>query len=174
MTAVAERYSRAISSSHLECKRWFEPGGDLDVVIAAGSIKESLGTGLLRLRAEFDSISADPGARSMMPRLKSASAVRLRLVALIQDRGCPPAECIDMAAKLMDQWCDPSCPACTGRGSIGAYGEPQNICNACGGSKRRTLLWPALQQDFADRIAAEMESKVDKAARRIRALLRQD
>lgn len=174
MSQVAERYSRAISSSHLECKRWFEPGGDLDVVIAAGSIKESLGTGLLRLRAEFDSISTMPGARSMMPRLKSASAVRLRLVALIQDRGCPPAECIDMAAKLMDGLCDPSCPICTGRGMLGSYGEAQTICNSCGGSKRRAIFWRDEEASFVGRIEREIEMIVDQTHRKLRRLLRAD
>lgn len=169
---VAERYSRAISSSHLEWK--VEPGA-IDMLTAAGMIQETLGTGLLRLRAEFDSICTMPGARNMLPRLKSANSVRVRMLALVFDRGGVRGEAAtELVAKLLDQWCDPSCQVCTGRGSIGAYGEPQHICSACGGSKRRTLMWSVEQQDFADDIAAAMEAMVDTAERRIRRLLRQE
>ncbi len=172
---IAERYAKSIGSSHLELGRWFDPSTAIDLLIAAGMIRESLGTGLLRLRAEFDGIAAMPGARTMLPRLKSAASVRTRMLALVMDRGGPMGdEAVDIVARLLDQWCDPSCPACTGRGMIGEYGTPQYVCNACGGSKRRTLMWSQAQQAFADAIASEMESKVDSAERRIRRLLRQD
>lgn len=176
MTAIAEKYSRAIGSSHLE---WRIDPGAIDMLTAAGMVDESLGTGLLRLRAEFDSISAMPGARHMMPRLKSAASVRTRLLAMMmQTKRCPLSidtdqHMLDMAAKLLDHWLSPQCPTCTGRGQIGAYGEPQHICTACGGSKRRSLFWKHDEQEFADRIACEMEEKVDSAARRIRRLLQQ-
>ena len=171
MSAIAERYARAMGSSHLEWK--LEPGA-IDTLTAAGLIKESLGTGLLRLRAEFDSIRTMPGARNMLPRLKSAAAVRNRMLALIIERGFPAGEdAILLVAKLLDHWCDQNCPSCTGRGTIGEYGSPQMICSACGGSKRRTLFWPQDQEVFADRISSEMEGKVDSAQRRIRRLLRQ-
>lgn len=174
MTQIAEKYSRCISSSHLETKRWFEPS-DLDIFIAAGTLQDSLGVGLLRLRAEFDRISRLPGARNMLPRLKSAGSVRARMLALVIDRGgnCGN-EAIELVARLLDQWCDPNCPTCSGRGSIGAYGEPQHICTDCGGSKRRTLMWPEEIERFAGEIEDEMTSKVDSAARRIRKLLNQD
>lgn len=178
VSAVEERYVRAMSSSHLEWSRTEQTA--LDVIIAAGLpirdrhgniIPDTLGSLLMRLRAEFDNLGRDHG---VLRHLRSAGEVRLRLVALIQDRGGIPAECIDMAAKLMDQWCDPSCPTCTGRGVVGEYGSPQMICQPCGGSKRRTLFWSQDQQRLADAIAAEMESKVDSAQRRIRKLLRQE
>ncbi len=171
MSAVAEKYARAIGSSHLEWK--LEPGA-IDTLTAAGMLNDSLGVGLLRLRAEFDSIRTMPGSRNMMPRLKSAASVRVRMLALVFDRGgLQGDEAIEFVAKLLDAWCDPSCQPCTGRGSIGSYGEPQRICPACNGSKRRSLMWSADQQRFADEIAAEMESKVDAAERKIRRLLRE-
>lgn len=48
---IAERYSRAATSSHLKLK---VEAGDVDVVIAAG-LADSLGTTLLRCRLEWDS-----------------------------------------------------------------------------------------------------------------------
>ena len=167
---IAEKYARAIGSSHLEWK--VEPSA-IDTLTAAGMLQDSLGVGLLRLRAEFDTIRTMPGSRTMMPRLKSAAGVRTRMLALVFDRGGMIGDAaIEFVAKLLDAWCDPSCQPCTGRGTIGEYGAPQMICQVCGGSKRRTLFWPQDQQGLADRIAAEMESKVDAAERKIRRLLR--
>lgn len=168
MSAIAEKYAKAISSSHLEWR--IEPGA-IDVLTAAGLVEDTLGTCLLRLRAEFDSISTMPGARHMMPRLKSAGAVQRRLVALIIQRAKQPIDAHEIAAKLLDHWLSPQCPSCTGRGEIGEYGKPRCICPACSGSKRRTLFWKHDEQAFADMIGAEMESKVDSAGRRIRKLL---
>ncbi len=174
MSAIAEKYSRAIGSSHLKVGRWFDPGTDIDMLIAAGMLQESLGVGLLRLRAEFDTIRTMPGARTMLPRLKSAASVRTRMLALVIDRGGPEGQdAIDLVAKLLDKWCDPGCHTCTGRGMVGEYGTPQNKCPACGGNKKRSIFWETWQQGFADSIEGEMLAKVDSAERRIRRLLRE-
>ncbi len=170
---IAERYARAITSSHLELKVEL---GDLDSIIAAGMVQDSLGVALLRLRSEFDSISTMPNARNMLPRLKSTAGVRLKLLGLIFDR--KPLEisgeqASEIAAALLDHWCDPKCPNCGGRGTIGAFGAPQTICIPCGGTKRRTLFWPESIEYFADSIAMTMEETVDTAQRRIQRLLRQ-
>lgn len=50
---LEERYSRAMSTSHLEVK---DRPGDVDMLIAAGWCKETLGTMLYRLRSEFDAV----------------------------------------------------------------------------------------------------------------------
>lgn len=171
MNAVAEKYARAIGSSHLEWR--LEPGA-IDTLTAAGMLNDSLGVGLLRLRAEFDSIRTMPGSRNMLPRLKSAAGVRVRMLALVSDRcGMTGDAAIDLVAKLLDAWCDPSCQPCTGRGSIGAYGEPQRICPACNGSKRRTLFWSQDQEKDIDRIMREIEMMVDRSLREIRRLLKE-
>jgi len=82
------------------------------------------------------------------------------------------AKAHEIASKLLDHWLSPQCPSCTGRGQIGEYGTQQAICAACNGSKRRSLFWRIEEQAIADRIGAEMESKVDAASRRIQRLLR--
>lgn len=169
MTSIAEKYARAVGSSDLTWR--LEPGA-IDLLTASGMLQDSLGVGLLRLRSEFDSIRTAPGARTMLPWLKSAGAVRTRMLELVFDRGgLTGDEAIDLVARLLDHWCDPSCGVCTGRGSIGAFGEPQIICQACRGSKRRELFFSADEQQFANAIAAEMEEKVESAQRRIRRLL---
>lgn len=48
---TAERYSKAIVTSHLEVK---PTAGDVDMLIAAGWLADNLGTALYRLRVEFD------------------------------------------------------------------------------------------------------------------------
>ena len=51
---MAEQYSRAMESSHLEVT---EERGDVDFLIAAGWTGESLGTDLYRTRMEFDGLN---------------------------------------------------------------------------------------------------------------------
>jgi hypothetical protein len=51
-TTMAERYSRALSSTHLEAVA--DERGSVDMLIAAGWVSEGLGTSLYRLRTEFD------------------------------------------------------------------------------------------------------------------------
>ena len=167
---IAERYSRAIQSSHLELSTL--KVGDIDFAIAAGMVK-GLGTGVLRLRAEFDAISSKPGAWQMRSMLTSAVEVRRRLIAMALDQGAPDDAAIDIAAKLMDFWLSPWCEPCTGLGVIGEYGGPRPVCPTCDGGKRRRLWWPDTVRQVADRMAAEVERKVETAERRIRGLLRQ-
>ncbi len=54
---IAERYARALESSHLEVKT--DERCSVDYLIAAGWVDESLGTLLFRLRAEFDGVRAE-------------------------------------------------------------------------------------------------------------------
>jgi hypothetical protein len=54
---IAERYSRAIGSSHLEVRP--DARGDVDLLIAAGFVHDGLGAALYRLRAEWDLVRGD-------------------------------------------------------------------------------------------------------------------
>lgn len=51
---IDERYSRALESTHLEVL--VEERCSVDMLIAAGWVKEGLGTSLFRLRAEYDAV----------------------------------------------------------------------------------------------------------------------
>jgi hypothetical protein len=67
---VADRYARAITSSHLEVTEFT---GDIDALVASGWCKESLATMLWRLRVEFDSVDA----REVVPLPEMAPPDRL-------------------------------------------------------------------------------------------------
>lgn len=54
---VGERYSSATESSNLRLR--LDRRGDVDALIAAGWVREDLGTALHRLRSEFDGIKAE-------------------------------------------------------------------------------------------------------------------
>lgn len=54
---LAERYSSALESTHLEVNP--DERGAIDYVIAAGLVRDSLGPSLLRLRSEWDAIGRE-------------------------------------------------------------------------------------------------------------------
>jgi hypothetical protein len=64
---IGERYSRAISSGHLEMR---DRRGDIDVVIAAGLSGDSLASNLFRLAVEYDAVRGDH--RAAEDRLKAS------------------------------------------------------------------------------------------------------
>lgn len=172
MTAIAEKYSRAIGSSHLE---WRIDPGAIDMLTAAGLLGDDLGFGMLRLRAEYDRISSMPGARNMRDKLRSAKAVRTRMLRLADARAAgrfTQADLEQVVAQILDVWVDPNCQVCSGRGAIGGYGAPQHICTTCGGSKRREVLFAENCQRFVDRFAREVEMILDEAQREVARLLR--
>jgi hypothetical protein len=73
MSAVEERYSRAIRSSHLEVT---EHPGDVDKLIAAGWLDDGFATTLYRLRVEYDGVAAEVGRVERVHRghMKDAAA----------------------------------------------------------------------------------------------------
>jgi hypothetical protein len=175
MSAIAEKYARAIRSSHLETGRWFEPG-DLDAIIAAGYVSDGIGTDLIRLRSERDSISRLPGARLAFPLLKSMARTRERITRYAaQESGYPEdaPELIAIIGKVLDLFLDPMCPPCGGTGKVGAYGSAMPMCPTCRGSTKRDVTWPSDEaEQFAGWLQSQMESKVDAALRKMSRLLR--
>ena len=173
MSAILEKYSRAMRSSHLEMK--VEPG-DLDVLIAAGMVADGIGTDLIRLRTERDAISRMPGARLAFPLLKSMERTRARLTKYAaQESGCDEADLAFQAVigKVLDLYLDPNCSPCGGTGKIGAYGSAMPMCPTCRGSTKRAAMWPTEEAEgLADWLQAQMESKVDSALRKMSRLLR--
>ncbi len=173
--SVAEKYLRAVRSSHLETTRWFEVG-DLDAIIAAGCVPDGLGTDLIRLRSERDAISRLPGARLAFPLLKSMARTRERLTRYAAAECNLEESSPELAAiigKVLDLFLDPMCPPCGGTGKVGAYGSAMPMCPTCRGSTKRDVMWPSDEaEQFAVWLQSQMESKVDAALRKMSRLLR--
>lgn len=75
---MAERYSRALGSTHLEAVA--DERGSVDMLIAAGWVNEGLGTSLYRLRTEFDAargraVQAARNLGAMQQQVQQADAV---------------------------------------------------------------------------------------------------
>lgn len=171
MTATAERYLRAIGSSHLELRP--EPC-DLDMLIVAGWVREGLGTALLRLRAEFDSVKRHvPGDRLLITKLKSFRSTRAVLAhfaineASKRNRALSEDEVVAAAAMTLDAFLDPLCPLCDGRGFTGGYAGPQIRCMACRQSGRRSIAWDPRSEDFCRWLTCAIEGKVDRVLRQM-------
>lgn len=174
MSSIAERYARATVSSHLE---WKLESSDIDAIIAAGLIHDGIGPRLMRLRNEFDSISRLPGARNMIPRLKSSAMTIEWLMEFAQSLALKRRMEIDdhalreIVARLVDLFLDPNCPTCDGRGMIGGYGTPQVICDTCSGAMKRQLLWEQDIERFAKHLGDKMAEMVLIAGRKMTHLL---
>lgn len=175
MNSTVERYQRAVQSSNLKVDE-LAPG-DVDALIAAGLVRDGLGTSLLRLRSERDSVSKLPGARSLTPLLKSMTGTKGRMhefaidIAAGMTPNLPDVVVKAIAEKAIDYFLDPNCPPCGGTGVVGEYGRPQNCCSVCHGDKRRRAHWgdsQVAERALFERLMRNMEEKVDTAWRRIR------
>lgn len=190
MSATAEKYGRAIRSSHLKSNS-VEPC-DLDVLVAAGAASrdkdghsgESLGVALMRLRSEYDGTPRQPGNNKLtehlliLIHLKSLSGVSelLARYALQQaDRRCLIASVVEIratVAKVLEFFLDPSCHPCRGKGFTGGYGVPQLHCVHCAKSRElghRRIDWGDVGhlEDFGLYLLDEMSAKMRRAEDRI-------
>lgn len=98
---IAEHYATAVDSSHLEVTP--DRRGDVDYIVAAGWVREGLGTSLYRLRVEWDGVHAEyrnAQEAERKARLDSAAAARegarLRSKGLAAEAGA----CCQRAAEL--------------------------------------------------------------------------
>jgi hypothetical protein len=164
--SAAESYSRATRSSNLKLDDL--EIGDLDWLIAAGMVRESLATRLIRLRAEFDTISRSPYKRTLVTALRSYPLCRQELVDFVLER--PPKMRIDDArvdeivVRVLDLFLDHICPPCGGRGFSGGYGVPTIRCPVCRETGKRQHLWKNdVEEQFAGWLGSSMESMVDRA-----------
>lgn len=188
MSAIEEKYARAVRSSHLECP--LDRPADIDVVLAAGMsahwrkkngdvVQEPIGVDLLRLRTDYDSVSGMPGGRKALALLKRMAPTRERLmhfaadIALARRFDFTPDELQEIVLRVLDLYLDPSCPTCTGTGLVGEYGTVRNMCPACDGSKARRLMWEGDRaEQFAQVLQVRMSEVTDTARRRMQGLLR--
>lgn len=175
MTSTAEKYLRAARSSHLQMS-YVEPG-DIDMLIAAGTLTDGIGPSLLRLRAERDSISGMPNSRLLSRALTSMAGTRMLLIRYGSQNSNYPEDAVELRGivdNVLDLFLEPGCPTCGGTGKTGVYGSPQSMCSTCGGSTRRKLMWPTEESEaLAYWLAAQMEDKMAQSLRRISVLLRQ-
>lgn len=176
---IAERYARATSSKRLHMVE--HSVGDLELLIAAGFIKEGLGTTLYRLRAEMDAVSRQETAQAandetvrllLFMKLKSLKSVSTAVHAYALQSTVKRAyagnehQVADIVAKVMDVFLAPNCPRCEGRGYWGGYGTPQVLCPApirggCGTTGRRSLRGlDDAGRRFAHWLLSELERKL--------------
>lgn len=181
-----ERYSRAISSSHLRAD---EQPGDIHTIIAASVScrdypRESLGVMLWRLKAEYDTAkvtaikeAANPQTAMLLAlmQLKTLKPVQAALAAMMVSQATrarfmePDAVVVSLVGPVLQAFLHPQCFACGGRGTVGAYTKAQ-ICRKCSGTgRRRVSLGDCdVQEHFCRSVLVEMERKCDNIARTIR------
>jgi hypothetical protein len=185
---VAERYTRAISSSHLRAE---DGRCDLDYLIAAGWLEDGLGALLYRLRSEYDTARAviDGTCGDSIPHRRLAAMQHLRSLAkarealgsfaviLATQTGFmrPDREALILAGQVLEVWLDPLCHHCEGRGFNGGghRGEQKHICRPCHGTgyRRGQVGRGAEQQAFASRLELEMAQRLTHVERQIRQYL---
>jgi hypothetical protein len=185
---ITERYARAIESSHLEPEA--ERRCDVDILIAAGWVKEGLGTTLLRARIEFDglnkrelALAADSltarvytlASMPTLPKVRNMLGDYAVVLATRRSFMAPDAAVLTIAGRALDLWLDPSCHHCDGRGFSGGYQAPMVMCGHCHSSGRRTLHFGPRGEEghqFGRLLMNEMDRKTQYVERRMRDFLK--
>ena len=192
MTSTIERYSRAISSSHLEVT---DKPGDVDALIAAGWIRDGLATMLYRLRVEYDLIDRTtpilcnspatsrlmvlinckglPAARDAMAAFVTAQAARAGLTITLEEQH-------RLSGRILDVFLDPLCEACRGVKFkvVPGTGRLSGVsCDACQGTGTRGLKFVGgaerREVEFTRDVQAAIARKMDYVAKMMRAFLRE-
>ncbi|CAB4159236.1 hypothetical protein UFOVP703_74 [uncultured Caudovirales phage] len=187
--SIPERYTRALESSHLEVEG--DHQGDVDVLIAAGWVKETLGTALYRARSEFDAVNKRELAlvsTSLIARVvvlsKMTSLMRTREAvgrwalkqATVLKFMQPDAAVYRLSGQALDVWLDAACHHCGGKGFTGGYGLPQVLCKHCGatGSRRYRMGTNNQEHEFGRALLTRMDAKCDRVAKAMGRYLRKD
>lgn len=175
MTTIQERYTLAARAGRLGDSG---PAAVLGAAGMAGQRGDGLGVLLMRLRAEVDAVAPqeirqaadDASARALvLMRLQTLRpardalglhaarlAVRLRTTLEVDERA-------DVVSAALLHWLWDRCEACTGRGSLGAYGSVQHVCRACKGSGR---IRPQVRMGDAGLMLRELLGDMDRKAGR--------
>jgi hypothetical protein len=173
---LAERYVRAAQSSHLK----HEHGRcDTDYLRAAGSLEDSLGVALMRLRSEYDTTRAETPADDPLAahaialvQMKNLHGVRVRIERLAlslntEQWAMDQHVAALISGRVLDAWLDPNCRACEGRGYNGGHHRGDHVlrCNLCTGTgKRRVKLAAnAVESRFAAMLRDWIESLISRA-----------
>jgi hypothetical protein len=178
---IAERYIGAIGSSNLKVNDENPLRGDVGVLIACGKSGDTIGSALLRLRAEFDIVKAEISGTAGNPetemllvlmRLKSLTETRGRLAAWGTNRAAfkgyqaHPGDLSKLIGRVLDIWLSPNCYPCEGRGFTGGgrgeHSGPRMRCSACGesGKRKQRLGKDDAERAFAGELLAHMDRMV--------------
>lgn len=184
--STSERYGLALQSSHLELT--VKPG-DVDLLIASGWARESLGCQLFRLRIEFDSINHLELARADALTAKLMTMNKLTMFhpavtamdKFAQDAAtraslkAEPRAVYMTAVFALDAWLVPNCYHCGGRGFNGGFDVPRIMCTHCGGTGKRQVRLGKVEvmHQFGRKLLTHMDSKCDLVAKRMREFLSQ-
>lgn len=183
---LEERYAQAIDADDLLVT---PQRGPVDMLVAAGWTRESLGTALYRLRTEFDAVRGDyrlmgnhPNVTDLLLILSGLTTLRTTKDALgrfaiafatrrrymVDDKTV-----VQIAGKALQYWLDPQCHECEGRGFTGGYGLPMELCKACHGTKKRqaTHHHTAAGHEFGRALLCEMDRKCDHVSTSLRQFL---
>ena len=173
---MAEQYSRAMESSHLEVT---EERGDVDFLIAAGWTGESLGTDLYRTRMEFDGLNKRELAQADTSLIARVMALA-QMASLAQTKQTlgrfamahatrekfnrAPEAIMAITGAALDVWLDPNCHHCAGRGFTGGFSAPMVWCSHCHhtGSRRVRLAKSEDAHQFGRSLLTEMDRKCDR------------
>lgn len=183
---LEERYAQAIEADDLMVR---PSRGPVDMLVAAGWTKESLGTALYRLRTEFDAVRGDYRLVGRAPNVTDLLLILSALTTLRDTRDAlgrfavafatrkrymaDDGTVLKIAGKALQYWLDPQCHECEGRGFTGGYGLPMELCKACGGTKKRqaTHYHTAAGHEFAKALLCEMDRKTDHVTTMLRQFL---
>jgi hypothetical protein len=178
---IGERYVTAISSKNLKVNDEHPLKGDVGILIACGKSGDTMGSALMRLRAEFDMVKADLRGTAGNPetemllalmRLKSLPETRDRLSAWGTNRAAfkgyhsPPHELAKLIGRVLDIWLSPNCYPCEGRGFTGGgrgeHSGPRMRCATCGetGKRKQRLGKDDAERAFAGELLAHMDRMV--------------
>jgi hypothetical protein len=186
---TAELYSKAINSSHLECT---DKRGDVDRLIAAGWVSNTLATMLYRLRVEYEATDASmkvtkttqDGDRiiKQVQVLMSLNSLHTTKEALgnhairqaTRRRFMRPDNEVDIiTGKVLEHWLSPNCHHCSGRGFSGGFDGPKILCTKCQGSGKRTLHFKTeAESDFGRWLLSDMERMMANVETEMRRFLR--
>jgi hypothetical protein len=190
---LAERYVSAISSKNLKINDEHPLKGDVGLLIACGKSGDTIGSELMRLRAEFDVVKADLKGTAGNPEtemllalmhLKSLPSARNRLAAWGTNRAAfkgynaKPQELAKLIGRVLDIWLSPACYPCEGRGFTGGgrgeHSGPRMRCGVCGetGKRKQRLGKDDAERAFAgdmlvhmDRMVAGVEAEMSRFLR---------
>lgn len=186
---LAERYSAATVSSHLRAQ---DGRGDVDYLIAAGWMQDTLGALMYRLRGEYDAARASIPPVGSIPEQRLAAMLTLRTldgareafgrfavqVATKYEFMRNDAAALAIAGRVLEVWLDPLCHHCEGRGFTGGAhrGEKKDYCRHCRGtgSRRDWIGKDAAERRFSNKLLMELDQNQTVCERGMRASLRED